>query len=256
MASRFVPAGANADEIKGEAGRPEEGKSLYEILQQNKAAKQEAFEESIRLKNQFRSLDEDEVEFLDSVLESTRANEEAIRKETVERLDVFRKQQEKADRERLRIEDGAEKVESEAVAVTEAPEEQWKTNARKRRRSTAKEVLKGVKVRKAEKSQSALKTDEPVLKSPSTVDTSAVSSSRPSSDGNPAGHTSPPGTIPSIKAPNQSTKQSTTDRKGSGGGLLSLDYDSDDDGKVSGWNPMHRLIGTFTPDGEPSGPLR
>ncbi|KAJ4300142.1 hypothetical protein N0V88_002811 [Collariella sp. IMI 366227] len=38
-------------------------KTLYETLQANKAAKQAAFEEASRLKNQFRALDEDEVEF-------------------------------------------------------------------------------------------------------------------------------------------------------------------------------------------------
>ncbi|KAJ9627621.1 hypothetical protein H2203_002833 [Taxawa tesnikishii (nom. ined.)] len=80
-----------------EEGRQEGAKSLYETLQANKAAKQEAFEESIRLKNQFRSLDDDEVEFLDSVLESTRAKENAVKKETAEQLGLFRKQQEEVE---------------------------------------------------------------------------------------------------------------------------------------------------------------
>lgn len=57
------------------------------------AAKQAEFEESIRLKNQFKSLDEDDVDFLDSVLETERANEEAVRRETAEQLDAYRKQQ-------------------------------------------------------------------------------------------------------------------------------------------------------------------
>lgn len=56
------------------------------------AAKQEAFEESIRLKNQFRPLDEDEVDFLDAVLESNRAKENAVKQEAAEQLEAFRKQ--------------------------------------------------------------------------------------------------------------------------------------------------------------------
>lgn len=109
-------------------------------------AKQEAFEESIRLKNQFRNLDEDEIEFLDSVLESTRAKEEAVKKETTEQLDIFRRQQEEADKA----------IMSEAVGVGDTSpvggvppgESQWAINARKRKRGKGKEALLGTKVRK------------------------------------------------------------------------------------------------------------
>lgn len=109
-------------------------------------AKQEAFEESIRLKNQFRNLDEDEIEFLDSVLESTRAKEEAVKKETIEQLDIFRRQQEEADKA----------IMSEAVGVGDTSpiggippgESQWAINARKRKRAKGREALLGAKVRK------------------------------------------------------------------------------------------------------------
>lgn len=97
------------------------------------------------MKNQFRNLDEDEIEFLDSVLESTRAKEEAVKKETTEQLDVFRRQQEEADKALL----------SEAVSTNDASplglassESQWAINARKRKRAKEKEGLKGVKLRK------------------------------------------------------------------------------------------------------------
>ncbi len=164
------------------------------------------------------------MEFLDSVLESTRAKEEAIRKETVEQLDVFRKQQEKADRELLRLEnDGAEKVED--AAAIETPEEQWKTNARKRRRAAEKEVLKGVKVRKAsasaaEKPVSTSKVEEQPSKNPSKVDTSKAVPSKT------LDHEKTEGAVPSIKVSSEIIAQSPT-----GGGLLSLDYGSDDDGR-------------------------
>ncbi|KAI9801944.1 MAG: hypothetical protein M1825_002999 [Sarcosagium campestre] len=80
------------------AAGPQPGeKSLFETLQQNKAAKQEAFEESIRLKNQFRALDEDEIDFLDSVLESTRQREAELKRETNEGLDAFRRRRAEED---------------------------------------------------------------------------------------------------------------------------------------------------------------
>lgn len=97
------------------------------------------------MKNQFRNLDEDEIEFLDSVLESTRAKEEAVKKETTEQLDVFRRQQEEADKALL----------SEAAGTNDASplglvsrESQWAINAPKRKRAKEKEGLKGVKLRK------------------------------------------------------------------------------------------------------------
>ncbi|KAK1722566.1 N-terminal domain of NEFA-interacting nuclear protein NIP30-domain-containing protein [Colletotrichum acutatum] len=40
-------------------------KSLYDVLQANKAAKQAAFEEANKIRNQFRALDDDEIDFLD-----------------------------------------------------------------------------------------------------------------------------------------------------------------------------------------------
>lgn len=112
------------------------------------AAKQEAFEESIKLKNQFRNLDEDEAEFLDSVLESTRAKEDAVKKETTEQLDLFRRQQEEADKALLDATGDEKEIEETAVSPTTG-ESQWAVNARKRKRLKEKEVLKGVKLRKS-----------------------------------------------------------------------------------------------------------
>ena len=112
------------------------------------AAKQDAFEESIRLKNQFRNLDEDEIEFLDSVLESTRAKEEAVKKETAEQLSLFRRQQEDADRA---MATGAQDRDIEsALPDLRSPtndDPQW-TLHRKRKRVKETEVAKGVKLRK------------------------------------------------------------------------------------------------------------
>ncbi|KAL9094293.1 MAG: hypothetical protein Q9165_003433 [Trypethelium subeluteriae] len=114
------------------------GKTLFEALQANKAAKQEAFEESIKLKNQFRSLDEHEAEFLDSVLNTTRAKEDALRRETSEQLESFRKQQEQAQKSELGEGRGGS-------PVTE--QEHWVAGPRKRKRE--KDVIPGVKLRKS-----------------------------------------------------------------------------------------------------------
>ncbi|KAL8729295.1 MAG: hypothetical protein Q9166_004792 [cf. Caloplaca sp. 2 TL-2023] len=149
---------------KEEEGKQDGGKSLYEVLQSNKAAKQEAFEESIRLKNQFRNLDEDEVEFLDSVLESTRAKEDAVKKETAEQLNLFRRQQEEADKASL-IYTSTEITEGAAHwPDSSSAESQWAINARKRKRVKDKEVLPGVKLRK-----SSSTSEKPAIPLPSTT---------------------------------------------------------------------------------------
>lgn len=92
----------------------------------------------MRLKNQFRALDEDEVEFLDSVLESTRAQEEAVKRDTADQLEAFRKQREEAEKVLL----GAASSD-----VTPAPteEEDWAISARKRRRDKGKDLFPGKK---------------------------------------------------------------------------------------------------------------
>lgn len=99
-------------------------------------AKQEQFEEKMRLKNQFRSLDEDEIEFLDSVLESTRAQEAAVKKDTADQLELFRRQREEAEKAML----GPTSSE-----VTPAEEEEWAIPGRKRRRDKKDLLIPGKK---------------------------------------------------------------------------------------------------------------
>ncbi|KAH0843103.1 hypothetical protein AYO21_03396 [Fonsecaea monophora] len=157
--SRFVPAGTDADAPddawvkaqqqveslrrpkKVDGGTQEGGKSLYEVLQSNKAAKQEAFEESIRLKNQFRALDDDEVEFLDSVLESSRAKENAVKQETAEQLEVFRKQRAAAEQALM----GGNEA---GTPGNPADKESWAVKKKKRRREKDNESEVDSKLRK------------------------------------------------------------------------------------------------------------
>jgi len=116
------------------------------------AAKEDAFAEAAKLKNQFRALNEDEAEFLDSVLESTRAEEERVRRETAEGLEGFRKQQEEADR-KLRA--AQAEGEPSALGETRADDEETWTAAgpRKRKRTKEKEGFRGLKLRKASTSE-------------------------------------------------------------------------------------------------------
>ncbi|KAL2189951.1 hypothetical protein L209DRAFT_147244 [Thermothelomyces heterothallicus CBS 203.75] len=112
MSSRFVSAGAinaatgqevssslpnqpasSATQQQQQQQQSSQEKSLYEILQANKAAKQAAFEEAHRLRNQFRPLDDDEVEFLDEVRMRKRREEEEARREVERGLAAFREAQ-------------------------------------------------------------------------------------------------------------------------------------------------------------------
>ncbi|OBT52542.1 hypothetical protein VE04_06360 [Pseudogymnoascus sp. 24MN13] len=137
---------ANRRRKADEAAAQNSGRSLFETLEANKAAKQDAFEEASRLKNQFRALDNDEIDFLDSVLESTRAEEARVRKETNEGLEVFRRRQEELDK--------AAKGETGAETTTAVADDEWATAAKKRKRGK-EGALKGLKLRKASSSDSA-----------------------------------------------------------------------------------------------------
>ncbi|KAL7936802.1 N-terminal domain of NEFA-interacting nuclear protein NIP30 domain-containing protein [Trichoderma chlorosporum] len=119
--------------------------SLYDILQANKAAKQAAFEEQNKLKNQFRALDDDEIEFLDEVRAKEKAEEERARREVEEGLKAFRERQKSTggggsgsggEISGAAREDGGGKAEGEE-------QEEWAVGGRKRKRHE-REVL-GVK---------------------------------------------------------------------------------------------------------------
>ncbi|KAI0539455.1 N-terminal domain of NEFA-interacting nuclear protein NIP30-domain-containing protein [Xylaria digitata] len=131
-------ASARKRDVEGGAGGE---RSLYEVLQANKAAKQAAFEEQNRIRNQFRALDDDEIEFLHGVNDEQRAEEERVRRETEERLASFRKAQRGGDAAGVDVDGGG----NEGGVV-----EDWGTalgKKRKREKGKEKGVLKGVKRR-------------------------------------------------------------------------------------------------------------
>ncbi|KAL9017270.1 MAG: hypothetical protein Q9185_005391 [Variospora sp. 1 TL-2023] len=212
---------------KEEEARKHDGKSLYEVLQNNKAAKQEAFEESIRLKNQFRTLDEDEIEFLDSVLESTRAKEDAVKKETAEQLELFRQQQDDADRATLKEAD-TETATSPTPSDLQSPDSQWAINARKRKRAKDNDSIPGLKLRK---SSSTSKEPISVLsaKSPASP-TGAPSQNLPSvQKTEELERPQLPQTGPNISAGHTQSHPSTVPGKAQPGVLGLAVYSSDED---------------------------
>ncbi|KXT10874.1 hypothetical protein AC579_8994 [Pseudocercospora musae] len=203
----------NTSAIAG--GSQEGGKSLYETLQANKAAKQEAFEESLKLSNQFQSLNEDEVEFLDSVMESTRAQEAAVRKETTEQLDAFRRRQEEAER--------AAKQTGSPQAPETAEHDAWPVG---KKRKKGKESLFGVvKLRrpstmdKAEQpAAKGAEMKEPAMVAESASDQDAV---KAKSAGKGSDNTSP------VAASSHAAAKPTSSGIGLGLGAYSSDDDDD-----------------------------
>jgi ATP-dependent Clp protease ATP-binding subunit ClpA len=113
--------------------------------------KQEAFEEATKLTNQFRSLDEDEIDFLDSVQEAARAKELAEKRATKEGLEEFRKQQEEAER--------AAKEQEGAVSPPTVTES-WSVGPRKRKKGNQKDGIGGLKIRRTSTGEQAKKLED------------------------------------------------------------------------------------------------
>ena len=106
-------------------------------------AKQAALDEAHKFKNQFRALDEDEIEFLDGVKAAQRAEEQRVRRETEQGLEAFRAAQKKSETEATAAED-----EDDAELL----EDSWLGPAgggagRKRRRERERDKFKRVKRR-------------------------------------------------------------------------------------------------------------
>lgn len=99
------------------------------------------------MKHQFPTLEQDEIDWLDGVEERKRKEVERVRKETKEGLEEFRKRQGEVDKVVPKEE------------VKEVEEGSW--SGRKRRRG-AKEIVKGVKIRKlvGETSESGVEVEK------------------------------------------------------------------------------------------------
>jgi hypothetical protein len=128
-----------ARKAKADLAAQHDGKSLFEILQENKDKKQAEFEERARYKLHV-SLNDEEADYLDSLEEKRRKEEATVKKETQERLEAFRRQQEEEARKAL--EDDGTDVQSEEPV-------QWAAPNRKRKKGPETGLLKGVKLRKS-----------------------------------------------------------------------------------------------------------
>ncbi|EPQ64076.1 Bgt-4711 [Blumeria graminis f. sp. tritici] len=108
--------------------------SLYETLEANKVAKQEAFEEAHRLKHQFRALDADEADYLESM--RTKAREAELRRqtETSELLQKYRQQRTAAD-ELATVSHGSVNTSSTAnIGMKAVNTDPWLPGLKKRKR--------------------------------------------------------------------------------------------------------------------------
>jgi hypothetical protein len=119
-----------------------DGKSLFEVLQANKDKKQAEFEEKARYKLHV-ALEDDEADYLDSILDKKRQEEANVKKETFEQLDLFRRQREEAERKAR----GLEEESTEAPPDEDAS--QWAAVGRKRKKGPETGLLKGIKLRKS-----------------------------------------------------------------------------------------------------------
>lgn len=110
-------------------GTQEGGKSLYEHLQAQKAAKQEAFEEATKVRNQFRPLDDSEVAFLESIKQKQKVEAINVRKETEEQLATFRREREEAEEKARELEASHSAREGSGEVTSET----WTTTKKRRR---------------------------------------------------------------------------------------------------------------------------
>ncbi|KAK1484491.1 hypothetical protein CTAM01_12996 [Colletotrichum tamarilloi] len=147
-------------------------KSLYDVLQANKAAKQAAFEEANKIRNQFRALDDDEIDFLDEVREAKKAEEERVRRETEEGLVAFRRAQGGGTGAK-RAGDGEEEGEKgEEMGGEGEGGDEWAVGPRKRRR---KERERGFGVKREKGGED--KVDEKKMEDAADAEKGAVTGS-------------------------------------------------------------------------------
>lgn len=133
------------------------------------AAKQAAFEEQSKVRNQFRALDDDEIDFLDEVRQKKRMEEERVRRETEEGLQAFRDRQLKKDGDEGAGDDTA--AAATASGTGEVLEENWGVG-RKRKRVKDKDI-KGVRRRVSNEDEGATKDRGASKEEPDITTTSA-----------------------------------------------------------------------------------
>ncbi|KAJ1305648.1 hypothetical protein OPQ81_000644 [Rhizoctonia solani] len=137
-----------------------DGRSLYERLQANKIAKQEQWEERNKLSNQFRALEEDEIHFLDGIIDEKIIKERKRKEEENEELKNFREAVSQREAQQAAA---AAPVPPTSTSKLSPPKAAAPTPAKPPAKKNQKALLKGAIVRKpgASSSGSAKSTPKP-----------------------------------------------------------------------------------------------
>ncbi|KAK9484395.1 N-terminal domain of NEFA-interacting nuclear protein NIP30-domain-containing protein [Lipomyces starkeyi] len=117
-----------------------ENKSLYEVLQENKAKKQAEFEQNVAERNQLHRLDDEEIAFLEGLKERERRREFEVRDEVERGLREFR--------ELRRAKQGATKTEtknlSPSLSIPKSLKEEDGENEERCKDSTGASISDGL----------------------------------------------------------------------------------------------------------------
>lgn len=136
----------------------------YDIIPDTKyetiAAKQAEFEEQTKLRNQFRALDDDEIEFLDEIRANKRAEEERVKRETEEGLKAFRERQ-KGDAGQGEPSDPQEGGESWEIGRKRKRNKEKEVKGPRRKVSAVEETDKQSKTAAETKEEDIKKEDKP-----------------------------------------------------------------------------------------------
>ncbi|CAE6416530.1 unnamed protein product [Rhizoctonia solani] len=164
-----------------------DGRSLYERLQANKTAKQEQWEEKNKLSNQFRALEEDEIHFLDGLVDEKIIKERKRKEEENEELKNYREAVSQREAQQAATSAPAPPTSIPKPPPKPAAPAPAKTQAKKNQKA----LLKGAIVRKPSTPASGSTKSTP--KSPTSVKNSIeTSASTPQS----IGSTNKPSALP------------------------------------------------------------
>lgn len=148
--SKFVPANDDQDDEEWKAAHkddpvervrePVDNRSLFEKLQEQKAAKEDAYNEATKFSNLIRRLDNDEIDFLASVREQKQKEEERKKRNQDAAIDRFRTAQRMLDAEATRPRPG-----SAVVAAVTVKSDAEAGESRKRRKPNLTGIVKRAK---------------------------------------------------------------------------------------------------------------
>ncbi|QRV78774.1 hypothetical protein RhiJN_06789 [Ceratobasidium sp. AG-Ba] len=204
-----------------------DGRSLYEKLQSNKVAKQEEWEQKNKLSNQFRALDEDEIHFLDGIMEEKITKEKKRKDEENEELQNYRA----AVAEKAAQQSAAPPTPAAPSKPSSASSAPTKTQPKKNQKS----LLKGAIVRKPAGSKAGSATSPPAP-SPKTPATNTSAPTSAPKAGSPAKTTSPPKPLVSNKAETPTSPAKDSDslgKKRSEASLAETGAENDKDAQAS-----------------------